>query len=130
MAEGGEGSSGYDKKLCRLCRSQMSVKDFHYECLECLECLSTSHQSSDCDICKGFTFAILSCRLGLVGDTIQGNKWPSYWRQKLSEVEDSVWSNPSEYMEHNSPDSSPDEEEVVAVKKNLPKKTYKSSAGG
>ena len=101
MADGGS----YGRKTCRSCAGDMSVRDLH---ADCLQCLSISHSSTHCKVCKGFTFAIISCRLGIVGDALQENKWSINWRLKLAETENVVWSLPS----HHSPPSSQDEEDV------------------
>ena len=82
--------TGSGRKKCRSCSLDMNVRDLH---VDCLQCLTTSHCSTECQVCKDFCFAMFSCRLGIVGDALQKNqRWPDNWRSKLLETEDSVWS--------------------------------------
>ena len=91
------------RKLCESCALEMCAQDFHENCLECL---SASHVSTECVECKKFPFAVVSCRLGLVGDALQLQRWPKDWRLKLRKVEEAVYAPP-----HNSPSPSDEEEE-------------------
>ena len=110
------------RKLCRLCSLEMHSGDLH---AYCLQCLTTTHESRECRSCKAICLPIYSCRLGIVGDALQANNWPSDWRQKLLQVEDSVWQTPHQgtAVHDDSPDSSPDDDQVDTLPK-VTDKTY------
>ena len=91
------------RKLSESCALEISAQDFHENCLECLSAL---HVSTECVECKKFPFSVVSCRLGLVGDALQAQRWPKDWRSQLRKVEEAVYAPP-----HNSPSPSEEEEE-------------------
>ena len=79
----------------------------------CLQCLTTTHDSGQCGFCKAICFSVYSCRLGIVGDALQANKWPQGWRTQLLKCEDTVWSSTQQHNDgHESPASSHEDDQV------------------
>ena len=99
------------RKACRGCKELMHSKDKHPFCLMCL---TTTHESGECVHCKKICYAVYSCRLGLVGDTITNSRWPDGWRATLLEEETRVWgSNQVEENDRGSPDSCHEDEQDI-----------------
>ena len=105
------------RKICRGCSLEMHSQDRHPFCLMCL---TTTHASGECSFCKVICFSIYSCRLGIVGDTLQASRWPTDWRKQLLSAEDAVWAAPHNDTDtvntgNDSPGSSHGEDQVDKV---------------